>query len=144
MFDMEFGHILVSSGFCGRYGALRTPQHRRFPTQIENIRDFGPPGGQSVFDVEFVHILVSGGSDLFCECLRVQHRCVTLCDVIEPPGRKSGFWARFRPHLNRESLNIGAPAGRRSVEGPILTPSRLESGGNPARKTGFQFGSTIA
>ncbi len=33
------------------------------------------------------------------------------CYAVELPDRKSGFRAGFRPDSNRESLNIGPPAG---------------------------------
>jgi hypothetical protein len=68
----------------------------------------------------------------------------TLCYAIMPPGRKLGFRGGFRPDSNRETKNIGSPAGRRPAGGQILMLSRLASGRNPARKTDFRRGGTIA
>ncbi len=58
----------------------------------------------------------------------------TLCYATVLPGRKSGFWAGFRPDSRRESIKIGPLAGRRLAGGPILMFSRLDSGRDPARK----------
>ena len=51
------------------------------------------------------------------------------------PGRKSAFRAGFWPDCqNRESSEIGRPAGRRPAGDPISVLSRQQSGQNPARK----------
>ncbi len=68
----------------------------------------------------------------------------TLCYARVPPGRKSGFRARFRLDSNWESLEIGPPAGRRPAGEQILKLSRLESGRIPAQKTDFQPGGSTA
>ncbi len=62
------------------------------------------------------------------------------CTDYEPSGGRAGF----RPDYNRESLNIGSPAGHRPSGGQILRLSRLESGRHAARKPDFWPGSIIA
>ncbi len=73
-------------------------------------------------------------------------RACTPCYAIEPPGRKSGFRAEFRPDSNRENLKSCSPAGLRlrPAGRPILMFSRLESGRNLARKPDFGPGNKIA
>ncbi len=57
---------------------------------------------------------------------------------------KSGQEADFRPDSNQENIKIGFPAGRHPAGGPLLKRSRKESDRNPAKKSRFPDGSTVA
>ncbi len=54
--------------------------------------------------------------------------CFTLCYAIVPPGHKSAFRAGFWPACDRESTEMGPPAGRRPAGGHISVLSRWQSG----------------
>ncbi len=68
----------------------------------------------------------------------------TQCYAIAVPCWKPGFRAGLRPDSSLEHVKICPPPDLRPAGGPVLMFSRLESGRNPARKSDFRPGSTIA
>jgi hypothetical protein len=104
---------------------------------IGNLADMPGSWAAALVGKRKPHALAASGP-------RNSRRQLTLCYAIVLPGRKLGFRAGFRSHFIGGSLKIGPQAGRRPNVGPILRVSRLESGRNPARKTGFRPGSIIA